>query len=246
MKYAGRTDKGKTRTKNEDYFLLPEENKKIGLEKPDLTRGYLFVLCDGIGGHNAGDVALEKTAVWLMKDFYDEKIKNPDLEDIIKSVHTRIYNYSIHYVRYRNMGTTLVAALVKDDKLEICSVGDSRCYRLRDGELLQLTEDQSEVWQLYKEGKLTKDELRFHPFSNIITMSVGVQPEIEINRYLYNTKQNDIYLLCSDGLSDMLSDDEIKDILAYPVSLHKKANMLIKAANDAGGKDNITVVLVEI
>jgi protein phosphatase len=128
-------------------------------------------------------------------------------------------------------------------------VGDSRIYRLRNSHLEQITEDQSLVWELYRNGSMTKEEIRKHPRNNIVTCALGIESNMlisSIESYQLDIKEKDIFMLCSDGLSDMLSDDELEEILLKNISLDKKAGLLIDAANNNGGKDNISVILVEI
>lgn len=259
MRFIARTDIGKKYKSNEDFYVLPVQDKENAIENIDRHKGMLFVLCDGMGGGNAGEVAGKLTATWIMKDYYAEnksskllnlfkstKNQYERLIKIINNVNKRIYDLSQEYKQYNGMGTTLVASLFIGDNLYINSVGDSRCYLLRNSKLMQLTEDQSEVWKLYKMGAITKDEIRKHPRNNIITMAVGIQEDIEINEYKYKIKKNDIYLMCSDGLSDMVSENKITTILASSDDLDKKADNLIKAANNEGGKDNITAIIIEV
>jgi len=267
MNFHAKTDVGKKYETNEDYFILPAAKKKIGFNK----LGHLFLLCDGMGGVNAGEVASNLTANWIFKDYYKldskgysfqkliKKIRqifiSEDREDnisqiasrmknIIEEVNARIYYLSQKHEEYTNMGTTLVSSLIIKNRIIIHSVGDSRCYRFREGNLKQLTEDQSEVWKLYKIGAITKDEIRSHPRNNIITSAIGTEPSVKINEYIYEAIKNDIYLMCSDGLSDMISDEEINNILSTSISLENKSENLIHSANEAGGKDNITVILI--
>ena len=271
MTFHAKTDVGKKYKTNEDYFILPSSKKKNGIRKIDYKLGYLFLLCDGMGGVNAGDVASNLTANWVFKDYYKLESKgysppkliskirqifrNENRQDnisqiasrmkkIIEDVNARIYALSQKHEEYTNMGTTLVSSLIIKNRIIIHSVGDSRCYRFREGNFIQLTEDQSEVWELYKIGAITKDEIRGHPRNNIITSAIGTEPGVKINEYIYLVNKNDIYLMCSDGLSDMISDEEIKNILNSSISFEKKSEALINAANEAGGKDNITVISI--
>lgn len=251
MKYYAKTDIGKKYDHNEDAYVLPEPNKKYNINNPDVKNmGELFVLCDGIGGFNVGEIASELTANWVFKDYYsikDISINLVDkLEEIIKSVNTKIINLATEHERYHGMGTTLVAVLIFKRKAFIYSVGDSRVYILNKDNLIQITEDQSEIWQLYKSGEISKDDIRYHPRNNIITMALGIKKNIDIQRYVHEYNEGDIILLCSDGLSDMISDMEIKNILIKNKSLNKITNKLINAANKNGGKDNITVIVVKV
>lgn len=271
MKFYAKTDLGKNCETNEDYFILPSSKKKIGLNNIDYNLGHLFLLCDGMGGTKAGEVASNLTANWILRDYYKleskgyspqrlmKKIRqifrNENQQDniaqissrikkIIQDVNARIYDLSQKHEEYTNMGTTLVSVLFIGSKVIIHSVGDSRCYCMREGSLSQLSEDQSEVWELYKTGAITKDEIRLHPRNNIITSAIGTEHNVKINEYIFEVNKEDLYLICSDGLSDMISDNEIERILRYSLSLNEKCKVLIQAANDAGGRDNITVILI--
>ena len=171
----GRTDKGIKYKHNEDFIIYP-----INLDIEILNRlGYLFLLCDGIGGSNAGEVASELMTTWVFKDYYSiQSIKKNALSstiiEIIKNNNKKIFDLSNRYSQYNGMGTTLVATLIIDNDCYIYSVGDSRVYLYRNETLSQVTEDQSEVWDLYKNGLITKDEIRNHPRNNIITMEIGM------------------------------------------------------------------------
>jgi len=251
MKYYAKTDIGKKYDHNEDNYVLPKPNKKYNINKPDIINmGELFVLCDGISGSNAGEIASELTANWVFKDYYsikDISINLTDkLEEIIKSVNDKIISLASEHESYHGMGTTLVAVLALKNKAFIYSVGDSRAYILKGDNLKQITEDQSEVWQLYKAGEISKNDIRYHPRNNIITMSLGINKNIDIQRYVQEYNDGDMFLLCSDGLSDMLSDIEIKNILIKKQSLKRITKKLVKSANKNGGKDNITVIVVKM
>jgi len=251
MIYSAKTDIGKKYNHNEDSFVLPVPNKKYNINNLDIINmGELFVLCDGIGGYNAGEIASELTANWISKDYYsikDISINLPDkLEEIIKSVNIKIINLAKEHESYDGMGTTLVAVLFLKNKAFIYSVGDSRVYVLKDKKLIQITEDQSEVWKLYKDGEISKDDIRFHPRHNIITMSLGINRDINIQRYTYDYNIGEMFLLCSDGLTDMVGDMEIQNILLKNQSLDIITNKLIKTANKNGGKDNITAIVAKV
>lgn len=251
MNYSARTDIGKKYDHNEDAFVLPEPNKKYNIKNLDIkNKGELFILCDGIGGANAGEVASELTSNWIFRDYYSVKDTNIDLKKelkvIIRSVNTKIFQLTKKHENYYGMGTTLVAALFLNNIAYFYSVGDSRAYLFNDKKLLQITEDQSEVWQLYKTGLISKDDLRHHPRNNIITMAVGINQNIDIQQYEYKYNKEDMFLLCSDGLTDMVSEEEITKILNKNKSLNNITKDLIHAANKNGGKDNITVIVIKI
>lgn len=239
IRYEGKTDTGRTRDHNEDFFLLPPADAH-----PERS-GYFFVLCDGMGGANAGEVASEKATRWLMSDYYAAPETAP--VDLVRTVNRRLYDLSVMNPEYRGMGTTMVSVLFRDEKATVCSVGDSRVYRFREQTLEQLTEDQSEVWELYRTGRLSKDELRFHPRNNIITQVLGVQRELAVEHIQVveeTLHDGDLFLLCSDGLTDMISEEEIRTILLGPADA--QVAVLVEAANAAGGRDNITVVVAAV
>ena len=250
MNYFAKTDIGKKYDHNEDAFVLPEPNKKYNIKNPDIkNKGRLFVLCDGIGGANAGEVASELTANWIFRDYYsldDTNIDLKKLKEIIQSVNKKIIQLAKEYEKYHGMGTTLAAALFLNNTAYIYSVGDSRVYLLNNKKLQQITEDQSEVWQLYKAGQISKDDIRNHPRNNVLTMALGVDQDIDIQQYECKYNKGDMFLICSDGLTDMVSEEEITKILNKGISLNKILKNLINTANENGGKDNITAIVIKI
>lgn len=253
LRFEAATDIGKKYSHNEDYYILPEENEKSGvtLEKIE-EKGSLFVLCDGMGGGNSGEVASELTAGWTIKGFYnsdDSSLEDMvNLKKIISGVNSKIFSLGREHSQYNGMCTTIVAAHIKESLFSICSVGDSRAYILRNKKLEQLTQDHSEVWSLYETGVLTKEELRNHPRNNVLSLAVGAKEKIlekEIFSYSGEVKKNDIIMLCSDGLTDMVCENEIRKVLVSFLSLKKKCKKLVSKANENGGKDNITLILIE-
>lgn len=249
MEYYALTDIGKKYDHNEDFFILPERNEKYSINNIDINKqGALFVLCDGIGGGNAGEIVSELTASWIMKGYYSQNAEVENtveyMNKIITGTHEKIKSLSTEHEVYKGMGTTLLAVLVKDGKADILSVGDSRLYLFRNGKLIQETDDQSGVWDLYKKGTITKEEMMKHPHKHILNNAIGMKNELKINNYNLKLKENDILLLCSDGLSDMLTDTEIQKAIKIK-SLKRTAEKLINAANKNGGKDNITVILIK-
>ncbi len=188
MDYHAKTDIGKKYEHNEDFYALPEPDEKHLIAQQEIdNRGKLFVLCDGVGGSNAGEIASELTATWILRDYYapgesagDNTGRPAKLKAVIHSVNDRIYALAHEHESYSGMGTTLVALLLLNHKAYIYSVGDSRVYIFKNKRLIQLTEDQSEIWPLYKSGQLSKDDLRHHPRNNIITMAIGIEKEIDL------------------------------------------------------------------
>lgn len=260
IEFYGAKDCGRKYKHNEDFISLP--NKDNFLDSKSMN---IFVLCDGVGGGNSGEVASQLTATWLQKDFNDSVKKRTGLlhkivkfhskkekenlkiliNNLIQNINEKIYNLAQEHQEYENMGTTLVSALIYDNNLIIHSIGDSRCYRIRKDEMMQLTEDQSEVWKLFKMGAITKEEMRTHPRNNVITSAIGMENLSAINQYFFEIEKEDLYLMCSDGLSDMLSDEEIQKTINNGINLEEIVKNLIEKANNAGGKDNISLILLK-
>ena len=244
----GRTDVGRRRKLNEDNFLVdPEPN--------------LYAVCDGMGGHNAGEVAskmaIETLAAFIERSHREKEITWPygldvslsfegnRLKTAIKLANKKVYRAADQREEYTGMGTTAVAGLVSGNILTVGSAGDSRCYLLREGALSQLTRDDSWVSAALGEGILNADEIDRHPLRNVITKAVGAKDTIELDVIEHKLAAGDLALLCSDGLHAMISDVEIlRQLDPVPSSLEEAAERLIDAANEAGGKDNVTVVLL--
>ena len=249
MQFIAKTDPGKQRDNNEDYYMLPvlDTISQVILDE----KGYLFILCDGVGGTKAGEVASQTAAEDILKDYYKLSTPSPQksLVDTIIKINTKIKQLSCQNDRYKGMATTLTALLIHQEQIHVCSVGDSRVYCLRQGTLTQLTEDQSHVWKYYKQGELSKDEIRFHPLNNVLTHALGSNELLhihDIDQHKQECLIGDIYLMCSDGLTDMLSDKKVQQIMAQQIDLEDISNELIDSANRYGGKDNITLILVKI
>ncbi|MFI4992912.1 MAG: Stp1/IreP family PP2C-type Ser/Thr phosphatase [Solirubrobacterales bacterium] len=229
--YTG-TDTGRQRRANEDSML---------------ARPPLFVVADGMGGAQAGEVA-SRLAV---ESFQDGLPDTADAEGSL-AAYARAANVSIHELSQANaehagMGTTLTALYVGAEEVAIAHVGDSRAYCLRGGALLRLTDDHSLVDELIRQGKLTAEEAVEHPQRSVITRALGPEPEVEIDTRSYRARDGDVYLLCSDGLTTMVPDDErLAGILLAHPRLRDAGEALIAAANEAGGRDNITVVLLRV
>ena len=244
----GQTDVGRRRKLNEDAFLVaPEPN--------------LYAVCDGMGGHNAGEVAsrmaIETLAAFIEKSHHEKEITWPygldvnlsydgnRLKTAIKLANKKVFRAADNREDYTGMGTTVVAALVTGDVMTVGSAGDSRCYLLREGQLLQLTRDDSWVSAALGEGILNSEEIERHPLRNVITKAVGAKDNIELDVIEHKLVPGDVALLCSDGLHAMISDDKILEALTpFPPTLPEAAAKLIEAANEAGGKDNVSVVLL--
>jgi PPM family protein phosphatase len=228
---AALSDVGRQRSANEDSFV----------EAPPY-----FAVADGMGGAKAGEVASQ-----IAVEAFDGVGEEPDqaesqLREIAQSANSRIYELAQAEESRRGMGTTLTAALVGPEGVSLGHVGDSRCYLLRDGELEQLTRDHSLVAELERTGQIGPGEAEHHPQRSIITRALGPEPDVDVDTYTINGKAGDVFLLCSDGLTSMISNDEVGTILRSAGSLEEAADSLVRSANQSGGKDNITVVLFRL
>ena len=227
------TDVGRQRNANEDAVF--EERGKT-----------LFAVADGMGGARAGEVAA-KAAVDEIATLQDvEKLAERDLATVVEQANRRIHELSRGDESLAGMGTTMTTLAVGDKEVAIAHVGDSRAYRLRDGELERLTHDHSLVDEMVRAGKLTPEEAEVHPQRSIITRALGPEPAVEVERMTYPARAGDVYLICSDGLTTMVPEDGIASILRARSSLQRAAAELVRAANEAGGRDNITVVLFKL
>jgi len=218
----------------------------------------LAVLADGMGGYNAGEVA-SGIAVELIRTEMKkalakrktEELDGKDAERLIEMHATRansaIYQASQSQPQYSGMGTTLVVALWHDNQISVGHIGDSRLYRLREGALEQITRDHSLLQEQIDSGMITREQARHSQNKNLVTRAVGIDPEVETEVHTYAVEPGDVYLLCSDGLSDMVSDEDVQLTLSSLASnLPLAAEQLVQLANDSGGRDNISVILVRI
>lgn len=245
--YAARTDVGLIRLHNEDAVVVCEENS-------------LAVLADGMGGYNAGEVAAD-IAVTVIKKYVSERLNGflsllvphqpRDLVEIVghsvELANNTILNTSLTDPQYTGMGTTLVMALCYRELLVVAHVGDSRAYRLRNGELDQITHDHSVVQEQIDAGMITAESAQYSDMKNLVTRAVGVGFPVEVEINLHQLAVGDVYLMCSDGLSDMLSTAAIYEVLLdSTLSLQAMADQLIERANFQGGRDNISVILFKV
>src|SRR3954470_4212404 len=231
VEYAGASDVGRQRESNEDaLFVAPP----------------MFAVADGMGGARAGEVASE-----LATKAFEEHGESADpperqLTALAQQANRSIYDLASSDDSLRGMGTTLTGAMVSDREVAIGHVGDSRAYRLRDGSLEQLTRDHSLVAELERTGQISPEAAEHHPQKSIITRALGPEPDVEVDTYTVPARDGDVFLLSSDGLTGMVSDDELASILGKAPSLEDAAETLVRAANQNGGKDNITVVLFRL
>ena len=238
MKACAMTDTGRVRSANQDYVFASIE--PVGV-LPDL-----FLVADGMGGHQAGDYASRFIAENLVAHFKkteDTRIVTV-LKDGIEKVNELLYKESMKKTEFNGMGTTLVTAVIEDSTMYVANVGDSRLYLIRD-RLKQITKDHSYVEELVSLGQLERGSKDYREKKNIITRAVGTEDKLEIDFFEVSLEPGDYILLCSDGLSNMLEDAEIEEIICSELELPEKAEKLITVANDNGGKDNIAVVLIE-
>jgi PPM family protein phosphatase len=229
---AGSTDAGRKRRRNEDAFVR---------DPP------LFAVADGMGGAQAGEVA-SRLAAAAFREFHEADELDPEerLVAIIQEANRRIFERARSDAEASGMGTTITAALVSGSGVAVGHVGDSRAYRLREGRLEQLTEDHSLVADLVRSGRLTPEEADTHPQRSVITRALGTDREVDVDTFTVEAAPGDVFLLCSDGLTTMVDDEEVSQTVASADTLDQAAKGLVKAANRAGGEDNITVVLFEV
>jgi len=248
IRYAAKTDVGMKRTHNEDYFSLIEDEQ-------------LFIVADGMGGHASGEVA-SKLAAETVGEFYqrtkDEDATWPYKMDRslsyienrlvcgIKLANYRIFESAARDIRYKGMGTTIVTTLICGDKVYVAHVGDSRCYRVRSTGITQITRDHS-LLEDYKEAKpdMTEEEQRNFPHKNVITRALGMRDTVQVDIKPHQILDGDFYLMCSDGLSGMVEDPKILEIVLGAKSLERAVAELVDTANRAGGTDNITTLLLQ-
>lgn len=241
MKFGLKTDRGRKRDTNEDCC-----NVISGYPGIPVT----FIAADGMGGHNCGELASR-----LAVDFIsNQMLKFPEylsregdassaIQEIISEANSKIYDMASEREEYSGMGTTLSVAVVYDSKLYIGHIGDSRVYVFREGMLRQLTTDHSLVEELVRAGTISKQEAMTHPNRNILTRALGSMEYTEIESIVHNILENDIYLICTDGLTNLLSDDEIANVIENETDLDLVCEELVNKANEMGGNDNITVIL---
>jgi protein phosphatase len=209
------------------------------------VRAPLFVVADGMGGAQAGEVA-SQMAVDSFDGGMPDGSPSEALVQIIEGANRAIHDRSRTDARTTGMGTTLTAAYVGEGEVTIAHVGDSRAYLLRGGDLIRLTHDHSLVGELVLRGKLTEEQAEMHPQRSVITRALGSEPDVEVDVHVYQAKAGDVFMVNSDGLTSMVPDDRVKEILTGASSLEQAGRDLIAAANDAGGRDNITVILFRL
>lgn len=238
-----KTDLGRVRQHNEDAVTIVYNQDEIPL----------FVLADGMGGHQAGDVASSMTVNFFQEKFsqtkgrFSAKEAEAWLVSAIEELNEKIYTYSMQNQDCLGMGTTVVAvSLCQDQSLTVAHVGDSRAYLLGKDGLIQVTEDHSYVNELVKRGALSLEDAQTHPKRNILMRALGTEKTIQVDVQTISIDEKSCLLICTDGLSGKISINEMEDILHKPLSLEEKSKLLIECANEAGGEDNISVILVDL
>jgi PPM family protein phosphatase len=242
FEHFAQTDPGLIRDNNEDSVVVDDESQ-------------LVVLADGMGGYNAGEVAsamatsFVKTELgrWLLEggsDATSRELKRA-MEICIDNANRSIFNAANANAAYAGMGTTLVMGVFLGPRAMIGHVGDSRCYRLRGNTLQQLTRDHSLLQEQIDAGLISQEQAQFATHKNLVTRALGVEDTVLLEVNEFRVEDNDIFLFCSDGLSDMVSDERLAAILLLEVPLEERVSALVDAANDSGGRDNISVILTQ-
>ncbi|MFE5319670.1 Stp1/IreP family PP2C-type Ser/Thr phosphatase [Paenibacillus sp. NPDC056579] len=240
VKTANQTDVGRVRMVNEDRSVVQE----------NLNGFVLAIVADGMGGHQAGDVASQ-----MAVDLIQNKLQNMPpgasveerkkrVKEAIELANENIFNFASQRENYYGMGTTVVTVLADEHTVVIGHIGDSRAYKFKNGQIEQLTEDHSLVNELVKNGQITKEEATHHPRRNVLTRALGTEPTIEVDIQDLPWTNGELLLICSDGLSSLVSTEQLLTLVNGAEALDDKAKQLVNEALEAGGDDNITVVLV--
>jgi len=249
LQIVSETDPGMVRSHNEDSVAS------------DVSRG-LVVLADGMGGYNAGEVASGMATTVIVTEMQnvldqhvsfeiDPKSGQSEAQNLLRvqiaKANTSIYQASQSQPQYSGMGTTLVVALFHDNKVTVAHIGDSRLYRLRGNELKQITKDHSLLQEQIDSGLITPEQAKMSANKNLVTRALGIDPAVEPEIHDYDTNPGDIYLICSDGLCDMVSDEDTGMALqTLGANLRLCAQQLVQMANDNGGRDNVSVILIKV
>lgn len=233
------TNIGKKRKLNQDYVYSSE--RSVG------RLDNLFLVADGMGGHNAGDYASRITVETMVEKIADSKEEMPEriFEEAITAANTLVRNQAAQVPELEGMGTTVVAATCRGNVLSVANVGDSRLYITNGRKIQQVTRDHSWVEEMVQRGGLGRDEARNHPDKNIITRAIGAEESVKVDFFTVRLEEGDKILMCTDGLTNMLEDEEIRMILEGARDLVEQAGELVEAANEHGGRDNISVILID-
>ena len=229
LTYAWRTDVGRLRKNNQDAIILGNG---------------LAGVADGMGGHKGGEIASAGLRDGLLRETKDSKPSQEKLEEAVQKVNLELWEQQEEEVSLSGMGTTLTVVWPTESHMLVGQVGDSRAYLLREGILIQVTEDHSMVADMVRKGVLTEEQAACHPMRNYITRAVGTEAKIEIDMRLHERKTGDRWLICSDGLYGMISTDKLARLMADD-NLERAADQLLQAALEGGGKDNISLILLQ-
>ncbi len=243
LEFFHAVDTGRARSNNEDSVAVDEANA-------------LAVLADGMGGYNAGEVASGMATSFIRTELgrwlqeaggraNDAEVRRA-MDICVDNANRAIFNAANANPQYAGMGTTLVVAVFRDDQLRLGHVGDSRAYRWRAGQLMQITRDHSLLQEQIDAGLITPEQAAFSANKNLVTRAVGVEDTVLLETHAHEVQPGDLYLMCSDGLTDMLDDSIIAQLLQMHDELPSAGQALVAAANEAGGKDNIALVLVRL
>ncbi len=229
------SDIGNIRKQNEDsYGILEDVNYNV------------FLICDGMGGHNAGEVASQlamEAVVETIKKCFEDNLPDMVLTKAFYTANEWVYKKSLENPEMKGMGTTATCALSYEKSLYVAHVGDSSLFQIRDEKIKKVTKDHSYVQQLLDLGRINESEAKDHPKKNIITRAVGTSRIVQVDQLKLDTQSKDIYLLCTDGLTDYLNDDEILAEILSHTNQKETLESLARMAKDRGGKDNITLLL---
>jgi protein phosphatase len=232
LKFGVKTDVGRKRTNNEDSYRIIDDRR-------------IFVIADGMGGHRGGEVASSIAVRMVCEHLQDiaKPIEENDLREALYAANSRIFQTALKDPSLYRMGTTAIVTVIRENKTLIGHVGDSRVYRLRDGELERITTDHSLVFQLVSEGKLTETEAKEHPNRNALLRAIGVDRSVEVDCIVLDDIGERL-LMCTDGLTEMVEEDSIKAILETHDDPQEACDNLVTLANENGGIDNTTVILI--
>ena len=238
MKTFSMTDVGRRREMNQDYIYTSET--------PVGNLANLFIVADGMGGHNAGDFASRYTVEHVVKAIADSGLSGPIalFSEALRQVNADLLALAANDKRLQGMGTTFVGATITQDCLYVANVGDSRLYIVNE-EIVQITKDHSLVQEMVRMGEMNQAQARIHPDKNIITRAIGARDYVEADFFNLELHTGDMVLLCSDGLTNMVDDETIFRILKCGGSLEDRVEELVRVANQNGGKDNISVIVIE-
>lgn len=237
MKVTALTHKGMVREKNEDYFYIDEKDH------------VLFVVADGMGGYKAGEVASKMAVETLVSEFKTAVDEGGSVDVLMKEAlqkaNDQVYDLATSDRDYENMGTTVTAAVFKEDMVYFAHIGDSRAYYIKNGQMQQLTKDHSLVAEMVRSGALSEEEAEKHPNRNIITNALGTEKLVRVDLFNMKNNRDAVFILCSDGLTNMVKDEEIMDIVNNCDDINNGCDRLVALANERGGIDNITLVIID-